>query len=63
MNQVAVRLALQHGADILDQAVIRELSPFDGDGMHCVGGVVCNGVMNALIRLIEIGKAGAPSTI
>ena len=55
MNQIAIELALKHGASILDQAVIRELEPHAGDGMHCLSGDVCNGVLNELVRLLELG--------
>ena len=42
------------GADVLDQESIRELSPSDGDGMHCISGLVCKGTLEALLQLLAL---------
>ena len=56
MNQAALDVARTvGGVDILDQARVRELNLRAGDGMHCLRGVVCNGVLDALLRLVELG--------
>ena len=30
-------------------------SPYDGDGLHCLKGVVCQGTLDALVQLIALG--------
>ena len=59
MDAAGRLLAEEHGADVLDQARIRELAPYDGDGMHCLLGVVCQGTMDALLQLIALGPRRA----
>lgn len=59
MNQIAVGLAHAHGADVLYQDRMRELRPADGDGMHCIRGAVCQGTLDTLVRLIELGPPSA----
>ena len=34
MNQIEHEIAREHGADVLDQEMLRELAPYDGDGLH-----------------------------
>ena len=41
--------------DVLDQEHMRELSPYDGDGGHCLQGAVCRGDLDLLVRLLERG--------
>ena len=53
MDVLTRRLAHEYGADILDQAKVRELSPYDGDGLHCVRGITCQGTLDALLTLLE----------
>jgi hypothetical protein len=48
---------LEYGASILDQEMLRELSPYDGDELHCIKGVVCSGTVDSLLKLIELGPA------
>lgn len=55
MDVITRRLAHEYGADVLDQAKLRELSPYDGDGLHCVRGIVCQASLDALLELIEMG--------
>lgn len=55
MDVITRDLAREYGADVLDQNKLRELSPYDGDGMHCGMGIVCQGMLDALVRLIELG--------
>ena len=55
MNQLASQIAIDHGADILDQARLRELTPLAGDGMHGLGGALNEGTLALLTRLIELG--------
>jgi hypothetical protein len=57
MNRIATDIALEYGASILDQEMLRELSPYDGDELHCIKGVVCSGTVDSLLKLIELGPA------
>lgn len=59
MDAAGRLLAEEFGADVLDQARIRELSTYDGDGLHCLKGVVCQGTFDALVQLIALGPKRA----
>ena len=54
MNEIGRALALERHAEVLDQELIRELSPNDGDGMHCISGLVCKGTLEALLHLLAL---------
>jgi hypothetical protein len=56
MDAIARHVAAEHGADILDQARVRELSAYDGEGLHCLKGVVCQGTFDMLLQLIALGS-------
>jgi len=61
MNAIGYKVAReqQHGrmaVDMLDQEMLRELKPRDGDGTHCRGSaIVCWGTLQLLLRLLELG--------
>ena len=55
MNVIGAQLAREYGADVLDQEGLRDLAPYDGDRVHCLGGLVCGGTLDSLVRLIELG--------
>ena len=57
MNEIGRALAREMHADVLDQEAIRELSPNDGDGMHCISGLVCKGTLEALLNLLALAPA------
>ena len=60
MNQIAVKVAREQqrdglSVDILDQEMLRELAPHDGDGIHCHRGAVCTSTLQYLLQLLELG--------